>query len=117
MHGFQGCAASFDPWNSCPVCRHCDRQPSFLEVDLNIVRALSQTAANLGLVLVQQVVDEPLAGAGNSRRLGYIRPKAEGEMTAWSLARGRRGTVTSVTKRAALQPQHSASMRGRRTGS
>jgi hypothetical protein len=35
-----------------------DRQPSFGEVDLNAMRASLQTAANLGLVLLQQIVEE-----------------------------------------------------------
>ena len=48
-----------------------DRQPPLGEVDLDRVRALPQAAADLGLVLVQQVVDELLAGiARESRRPG-----------------------------------------------
>ena len=39
-----------------------DRQPPFGEVDLDLVRALPQAVADLGLVLAQQVVDELLAG-------------------------------------------------------
>ena len=39
-----------------------DRQPPFGEVDLDLVRALPQAAADFGLVLAQQVVDELLAG-------------------------------------------------------
>ena len=38
-----------------------DRQPAFGEVDLHLVRPLAQAAADLGLVLAQQVLDELLA--------------------------------------------------------
>ena len=38
-----------------------DRQPPLGEVDLDLVRALLQAPADLGLVLVEQVDDEPLA--------------------------------------------------------
>ncbi len=45
-----------------------DRQPSFREVDLNVVGAFLQAAANLRFVLVQQVLDKLLAGL--TRNLG-----------------------------------------------
>ena len=38
-----------------------DRQPSFSEVDPNAMRASLQTAANFGLVLLQQIVEEFVA--------------------------------------------------------
>ena len=48
-------------WSRVPGGVDLDRQPPFREVDLHLVRALSQAAADLGLVLAQQVVDELLA--------------------------------------------------------
>src|SRR5687767_10367998 len=45
------------------------RQPALREVDLDLVRPLGEAAANFGLVLLQQVVDELLPRiAGNSFR-------------------------------------------------
>ena len=37
------------------------RQPAFGEIDLHLVRAFFQAAADLGFVLAQQIVDELLA--------------------------------------------------------
>src|SRR6202165_1594769 len=46
-------------------------QPSFGEVDLNLVRTLFQAAPNLGFMLAQEIVDELLAGI-IPNRLGRI---------------------------------------------
>ena len=53
-------------WRRSPGGVDLDRQPTLREVDLDLVGALLQAAADLGFVLVQQVVDELLARvAGN----------------------------------------------------
>jgi hypothetical protein len=59
-----------------------DRKPPFREGDLNLVRALSQTIADLGLVLMQQILDELLAGIAGNFLGRILRLKADGEMTA-----------------------------------
>ena len=60
-----------------------DRQPALGEVDLDLVRALSQATAHLGFVLAQQVVDELLARYNpGSPRADTSGSRAEGEITA-----------------------------------
>ena len=73
-----------------------DRQPSFREVDLHLVRTLLQAAANLGLVLVQQIVDELRRASSRGSR----RPDTSGSMRRArsppaSPARGRTRSATS----------------------
>ena len=58
------------------------RQPAFGEVDLHAVRAPLQAAANFGLVLVDQVLDELVARIARQPSAGYIRLNADGEITA-----------------------------------
>ena len=61
---------------------HFDRKPPFREVYLHHVRALLQAAANLTLVLAQEIIDKFLSPIARHSLVRILRLKAEGEMTA-----------------------------------
>ena len=97
------------------------RQPSFGEVDLNLVRALLQAAANLGFVLAQQIVDELLARIARDPfgRIHEAQRRGRDDRLLHRHVRVAHGDVqvavriALVAERAAGQPRHAAGMAGR----
>ena len=98
-----------------------DRQPALREVDLDLVRALPQAGADLGLVLAQQVVDELLAGVAGDL-VGRVH-EAQGRGRDDRLLHRHVGVpqghvqvavrVPLVAERAGRQPRHPAGVAGR----
>ena len=102
-----------------------DRQPSFGEVDLHLMRALGQAAPDLGLVLVQQVVDELLARvAGNPLgRIHEAQRRGRDDRLLHRHVRVAQGDVQVAVRVAAIaertggEPRHAADVCRPRTGS
>ena len=97
-----------------------ERQPPFGEVDLDLVRALAQARADLGLVLRQEVVDELLAGVPGDPRGGVHQAQSRGRDDRLldrhvSMAQGHIQVVVRspcVAERAAGQSRHPAGVPG-----
>ncbi len=108
-------------WSSVAGRVDLDRQPPLGEVDLHLVRALPQAAADLGLVLAQQVVDELLARVAGDL-VGRVH-EAQGRRRDDRLLHRHVGVpqghvevavgVPLVAERAGGQPRHPADVAGR----
>jgi hypothetical protein len=59
-----------------------DRQAALGEINLDLVRAFCKTATDLLFMFVEQVLDEFLPRVAGRSSAGYIRLRADAEMTA-----------------------------------